>query len=260
MAQFRVTVCQLPDQPAAFAKQSEKLLEHTRRERTDVLLLPEMPAFPWLAHRPKFEQTRWDAAVEAHDRFVEALGPFAPASVLSARPITAGKRRYDQAFVWSKKEGYRAAHEKAFLPNEPGFYEARWFEANSLTFKPIDVSGLSVGFQICTEVMFNEWSRRYGKQGVHLIACPRTSGNADRWEIALRMAAVASGSYAASSNRCLPRGEPSVATFGGEGWIVGPEGEVLAKTSNSRPFATAAIDTAKAEKAKKSYPRYIKAA
>ena len=44
--------------------------------------------------------------------------------------------------------------------------------------------------------------------------------------------------------------------FGGLGWIVGPEGEVLGVTSQERPFVTVEIDPGLAEQAKHTYPRY----
>lgn len=49
----------------------------------------------------------------------------------------------------------------------------------------------------------------------------------------------------------------SGADFGGQGWIVGPEGDVVALTSRDNPFATADVDLTAAERAQKTYPRYM---
>ena len=38
--------------------------------------------------------------------------------------------------------------------------------------------------------------------------------------------------------------------------IVSPDGDVLAVTSRSEPFATVDVDLANAERAKSTYPRY----
>ena len=46
--------------------------------------------------------------------------------------------------------------------------------------------------------------------------------------------------------------------MGGQGWIVGPDGEILGITSREQPFVTVEIDPQKADRAKKTYPRYVK--
>jgi N-carbamoylputrescine amidase len=74
------------------------------------------------------------------------------------------------------------------------------------------------------------------------------------WLAGGRASAVVSGAFVLSSNRAtLPGAVPSL---GGQGWIVGPESEVLARTSRREPFATIDIDLADAERAKRTYPRY----
>jgi N-carbamoylputrescine amidase len=46
--------------------------------------------------------------------------------------------------------------------------------------------------------------------------------------------------------------------FAGEGWIVDPEGEVLALTCDAEPFVTLEIDLSRARAAKGTYPRYVR--
>ena len=46
--------------------------------------------------------------------------------------------------------------------------------------------------------------------------------------------------------------------FGGAGWVIAPEeGSVLGVTSRNKPFLTVKIDLAQADKAKRTYPRYV---
>jgi N-carbamoylputrescine amidase len=46
--------------------------------------------------------------------------------------------------------------------------------------------------------------------------------------------------------------------FGGAGWVIEPEeGSVWGLTSQSEPFLTIEIDLEHAEKAKRTYPRYV---
>jgi N-carbamoylputrescine amidase len=67
-------------------------------------------------------------------------------------------------------------HRKQYFPNEPGWFESEWYSGDGSGFKVADVLGLKVGVLFCTEAMFNERARAYGKQGASLIVIPRASG------------------------------------------------------------------------------------
>src|SRR3712207_1883651 len=114
--------------------------------------------------------------------------------------------------------------------------------------------GARVGFLICTEMWFGERARAYGDQKAHLLAIPRCTPreSLDRWLAGGRTAAIVAGAYAISSNHADER-------FGGRGWIVDPDGDVLAVTSAAKPFVTVEIDLAAADAAKRTYPRYVPA-
>ncbi len=65
------------------------------------------------------------------------------------------------------------------------------------------------------------------------------------------VAAVRSGAFSLSSNRVDPSG-----AFGGVGWIIGPYGNVLARTTLDAPFATVDIDLSASAAARDGYPGY----
>ena len=100
-------------------------------------------------------------------------------------------------------------------------------------------------------------ARAYGREGTHVIVTPRATERltADKWLAGARATAVVSGAYSISSNRTSDNN--SRVEFGGQGWIIGPDGEVLALTSDEQPFITLEIDIEKAEQAKSRYPRYV---
>lgn len=78
----------------------------------------------------------------------------------------------------------------------------------------------------------------------------------EKWIAGRRAMAVMSGAYCISSNRVGPcRGGFE---FGGGGWVADPDGNLLARTTDAEPFVTVEIDPAKAETAKKTYPRDLK--
>jgi N-carbamoylputrescine amidase len=184
---------------------------------------------------------------------MERLHELSPAVVASTRPVNAGKNRLNQGFVWDIKQGYRPAHHKYYLPEEEGFREATWFNQGAKEFLPIQIGKIKMGFLICTELWFMQQARDYGQQGIHLLITPRASGiYTEKWLVGGRAAGVISGAFSLSSNHFDPGG-----TFGGQGWVVSPDGQVLGLTSQNQPFITVEIDLDEAERAKQTYPRNV---
>ena len=87
---MRVTVCELSDKE--FWKEWDELSQHVKDERSDLVVLPEMPAYPWFASLPQFNEKVWRNAIKAHDEFISKLNDF-PAVIISTRPIEKGKKR-----------------------------------------------------------------------------------------------------------------------------------------------------------------------
>lgn len=248
---MRVTVCELPDERSAFASSWEKLVRYVAEQKSELVLLPELPFSAWFGTTPQFESQVWQGAWDEHEAMMKRLSVLAPALVLGTHLTMENGLRLNRGFCWTESEGYRGVHDKHYFPNEAGFYERVWFDRNQQDFSLARVGVLALGFLICTEVMFNEWARFYGRQGANLIAVPRASTPHERWIVAPRMAAIASGAFVISSNRVDDK------VFGGRGLIIDPEGEVLAETSRHMPFVTADIDLAESVQAKSTYPRDV---
>ena len=250
---MRITITQMPDSRAEFGRQWARLVRHVRRNESDVVLLPEMPFYDWFCAGPRFEQGTWSEAVNGHREWIERFSELGAPVVLTSRPVDRGEGRFNEGIVWEEKSGTKGVHLKNYLPNEPGYYEARWYQRGGKPFAPFEASGWKAGFLICSDLWSMPDARSYGKRGVELIVAPRCTGlNIDKWLSGGKTAAVVAGAYCASSNR---RGKHGVATFGGHGWLVGPDAEVLGITSDNHPFITVDIDRAKADGAKKTYPR-----
>jgi N-carbamoylputrescine amidase len=234
------------------------LVAHVRHERSELLVLPEMPFHPWFFTALPPDPAVWRAAVAAHDAWLVRLHELAKVTVVASRPVELKGRRLNEGFAWDVARGYRAAHHKRYLPDEAGFWEASWYERGEQEFTPIDCGPARVGFLICTELWFTEHARSYGRSGAHLVVTPRATeaASVERWLLAGRVAAIVAGAYSLSSNHVGPSLGATV-TLGGQGWVVGPDGDVLALTSRDRPFATVEIDLARAEQARNTYPRYV---
>ena len=250
---MKVTVCELPDDPSELEGAWDRLARHVRSESSDLALLPEMPFFYWFPAGPIFDPKVWDEAVKGHERWVGRLGELGAPAVMGSRPVKKGGRRLNEGFVWTAGRA-RGVHLKRYLPDEPGYYEARWYQPGPRRFSPFRAAGWKAGFLICSDLWSMADAAAYGRKGAGLIAVPRCTGekSVDKWVAGGKAAAVVSGAYCVSSNRRGSRGD---ATFGGSGWVVDPAGGLLGLTSREEPFLTVDIDSGAAAKAKTTYPR-----
>lgn len=251
---MKITVSEMPDDPAEFEIQWGRLSRHVKKQSSDMVLLPEMPFYYWFCAAPKFDARTWKLAVGAHQKWARRLDELGAPVVLASRPVERRGRRLNEGFVWTKQGGIRGAHFKGYLPNEGGYYEASWYQRGDRKFKAFEVAGWKAGFMVCSDLWSMTDARGYGKQGVELIAVPRATGDrsVEKWVAGGKVAGVLAGAYCVSSNRSGKRGE---ASFGGHGWVTDPDGELLGLTSHAKPFVTVDIDRARADKAKRTYPR-----
>jgi len=253
---MKVTVCELSDDQSSLASEWRGLVEHVAAARSEVVLLPEMPFYPWWMISPNVDADVWGAAVAGHQNWQHRMTELNGACILGTFPTCRAGERVNQAFLW-KDNTYLPAHEKHFLPNESGFWEATWCSRGDGAFQVTDGGNFRVGFLICTELWSFESARLYGRAGAHVLATPRSSlmATRDKWLVAGRAAAIASGTFSISSNR---RGMGAGGVeFGGEGWVIDPDGKVLGVTSQLNPFLTLELDLEHAVQAKATYPRDV---
>lgn len=255
---MKVTVCELPDATNELENDWRRLVEHLRQAESDLVLLPEMPFYPWFAQASDDSEQEWQKAVEAHDLWQKRLEELTPARVMGSRPVTINGQRLNEGFVWSSTDGYTPVHHKYYLPDEKWFWEGSWYEQGADHFELCQVQDAEAGFLICTELWAMDRARDYGKKGAHLVVTPRATelATADKWLTGGRVAAISAGAFHLSSNRS-GTDKTGEFQFGGQGWISDPDGRVLGKTTSEDPFITKEIDLAIAEKAKTTYPRYV---
>ena len=258
---MRVTVCQLPDASAGLEDAWPALVVHVREERSEFVLLPELPFSPWFPARRGLDDDGWRGVVQAHAIWRDRLAELAPAAIALTEPRDVEGERHNVAAVLDGDAAVDV-HAKRFLPDEEGFWEASCYARGPDRFETATVRGASIGFLICTEMWFGEKARGYGQAGAHLLACPRAtaSASADKWLAGGRAAAVMAGAFGLSSNRGTgARPSADGIDWAGLGWIVDPEeGDVLGTTDESRPFLTLELDLTRAERAKTTYPRYVR--
>ena len=255
---MRVTVCELPNEREAFAESWSALVAHVARTGSALVVLPEMPFSRWLAAHPRVDAEAWKLAVQEHASWIARLEELGAEVVVTTRPIVDGEERFNEAIVWEREAGPRdITHRKQYLPDEEGYWEAHWYQPGPPDTQIVETNAGKLGFAICTEMWFFERIRRYGQQGMQILACPRATPNAsvDRWLVAGRTAAIVSGAYCLSSNLS---GRTKTNHWGGAAFITEPEGgKILARTDEKHPFATVEIDLGEADRAKGTYPRYV---
>lgn len=245
-----VTVCQLRDEPADLTDGWDRLVDHVHGHQSELVLLPETPFFRPLAAGIDYDPGSWDAALDAHHRWEKRLAELAPASVVATQPIDFGNERYNQGFVWTRREGVRSAHAQSSLRCEKGAWESHWYHHAPMNFVPQQVGRVMLGFLIGPELLAADKVSHYRQEPVDVVVTPRigTPPGPQAWITAGCEAARQLGAFSLSSCRPL-----SSEADGPGGWVIGPEGEVLALTSAEQPFVSMSLDLAAADEAKRRH-------
>ncbi len=248
---MRVTVCELRTTPDGLASDWADLVDHVAAEDSDLVVLPELGFAPWFAAERPFDDVAWAAAVAAHRRWLQRLGEL-NAAVIGTRPVDGPAGRRNEAYAADAGRSVVPLHDKSYLPDEPGFWEASWYGRGDGGHAVTAVGGLRAGVLVCTELWFGEHARAFGRDGAHVVATPRCTPveTLGKWVAGGRACAVVSGAWSLSSNSAEPE-------HGGLGWAIDPEGEVVATTSTDRPWVTVEIDLDAVDAAKSAYPRYV---
>ena len=223
--------------------------------RPDILITNELPFGAWIAESPHFSEEEARLSIREHEKGLRGLIDLNVPAVISSRPVQAGKRLANEAFVLENGD-VRPLHRKQYFPNEQGWFESQWYGGDGSGFDVAEVLGIQVGVLLCTDAMFNERARDYGRHGASLIAIPRASGlSLESWKIAGAMASLVSGAYVVSSNRV---GTAKGGTqFGGGGYAYAPHGRLLAMTDAAQPVRIVELDPTVVSSAQREYPCYV---
>lgn len=255
MTKVRVAVMEADPELTAGSPAWTAIAGSVSRLQPDLLVLNELPFGRWLASSDRFDERLWEESVRLHDDAISRLSELGAPAVVGSRPIvTEDGRRINAGFSWTPEDGPVIRHHKRHLPHSPGYHETTWTGRGDGNFMPFGIAGLSVGFMICTDIMFGEHAREYGKQAVDLIVCPRAMPPRSEglFQAALSYAATVSGAYVASSNR---GGTDSAGfSYDGKGMIINPRAYTIARTSLQDSVLAIDIDTANVRFEQANYP------
>jgi len=108
---MKVTVCELPHEPAALAAAWSALCEHAVRQASELVLLPEFAMVDPVWQDERFDAARWAAAAALSEVWRHRLPELGVAHVVGTRPVTIDGRRFTSAWGPNKK----MAEQKAAL-------------------------------------------------------------------------------------------------------------------------------------------------
>jgi N-carbamoylputrescine amidase len=249
-----VTVCELPHEPAALRAAWAGLCQHTAEHAPDLVLLPELAMVEPVWESERFDAERWATIESLSACWLARLPELCATYIVGTRPVSDAGGHFNEGFIWSAGEGTAPLRRKYFLPDETSYWEARWFDRGDASFPEFQAGALTFGLNICTELWALDTYAEYAARGVQVVLSPRATEAATmgKWLSVGVVAAVRSGAYSISSNRV-----DSTGLCGGMGWIVSPDGEILAVTTPKMPFATVEIDLSASALARGRYPCYV---
>lgn len=231
-------------------------LTEARDLRATLAVLPEIPLNPW---SPATRQAREEDAEEED-------GPRAQVLSAAARQVQIAvlggviardretRRRHNTALAYDASGRLVASYRKVHIPQEEGYWEADHYEPGTKPPQVVELAGLRIGIQICSDINRLVGAQMLAARGAELIVVPRATPleTYARWRKVFEVAAVTSACWVVSVNR--PRPEFGV-DIGGPSIVVAPDGAVLLETGE--PVSTFEIDPSEASRARRVYPGYL---
>lgn len=180
---------------------------------------------------------------------------------------------HNTAVVFDRKQGLVGKYRKMHIPDDPGFYEKFYFTPGDMGFEPIQTSVGKLGVLVCWDQWYPEAARLMAMAGADILFYPTAIGwdkndtpeeqsrQHGAWETIQRSHAVANSIPVVVANRtgfeASPvTGDPGI-QFWGQSFVVGPQGEILAKApSHEEQNLMVEIDLQRTEQIKRIWPYF----
>jgi len=270
LVQLRPTTSRVENLETALDRTAEAL-----ENGADVVCLPELFLTTY------FCQTEDAAPFETAEpvpgpttsRFLELAAEHDAVLVLSLFEERTAGLYHNTAAVIDGKRGYAGKYRKMHIPDDPKYYEKYYFAPGDLGFKNFDTPKVNCGVLICWDQWYPEAARLTALRGAEILFYPTAIGwhpderesygeaQHGAWEVSQRAHAVANGCYVVAVNRVgfepTPNADDPDAgiQFWGQSFIVGPDGEVLYRCSDTEPeVAVVEIDLGRIAEIRHGWP------
>jgi predicted amidohydrolase len=158
-----------------------------------------------------------------------------------------GAHTYDSSPVIDADGTLLGVTRMIHITEYPCFHEQGYYTPGDKGAPVYTTKAGAIGVSICYDRHFPEYMRALAVAGADLVIVPQ-AGAVDEWpeglyEAEMRVAAFQNGYFTALCNRV---GKEECLDFGGESFVCGPDGEVIARAAQSRDeILFAEIDFAK---------------
>lgn len=241
----------------------------------EIVLLPELNCLPYFCVRE--EVRNFDLAETIPGPTTESLGKIAKEKGIIIITSVFEKRAkglyHNTAVVLDKDGSLAGTYRKMHIPDDPGFYEKFYFTPGDQGFVPINTSVGKLGVLVCWDQWFPEAARLMALSGAEMLFYPSAIGwdpndndeekvrQRNAWMTIQKSHAIANNLPVISSNRIGFEVDPVDNSKGSEFWgssfIVGQQGEVLAKAPiDKTAVIVAEIDTGKTDTVRRIWPYF----
>ena len=220
-----------------------------------IAVLPECPAQAWAPGRTTARNADAESAGGPREiRQAEAANQAGIALLGGGIERCPGGLRRNAAVLWDAGGIERLRYHKMHIPDEPGFREASHYEPGIEPPGVVEVAGLRIGVQICSDNQRPDGAMMLAAQECDCILNPRATerGLLDRWKTIWRANAMVTGCWVLSPNR--PRPEPGT-PLGGPSVAVSPDGEVCVESDSKLTLVD--VDPGRVVRARSVYPGYL---
>lgn len=207
-------------------------LERAARGGASVVAFAELAFEPFHPQRP--------ALANSHQLAETVPGPLTDQFSRKARELSVvtvlnlyerdGGRAYDCSPVIDADGALLGRTRMVHITDYPCFHEQGYYTPGDTGAPVYHTQAGAIGVAICYDRHYPEYMRALALGGAELVLVPQ-AGAVDEWpeglyEAEMRVAAFQNGYFIALCNRV---GEEECLTFGGESFICGPDGTVIAR-------------------------------
>jgi N-carbamoylputrescine amidase len=251
----------------------EKHIESAAREGAKLVVLSELHNSLYFCQTE--DAAQFDLAEEIPGTSTEYFGILAKrlgiVLVLSLFEKRTVGLYHNTAIVIEKDGSIAGKYRKMHIPDDPAYYEKFYFTPGDLGFSPIQTSVGKLGVMICWDQWYPEAARLMALAGADILIYPTAIGwestdsdeeknrQLEAWQTIQRSHAIANGIPLIAVNRTGYEADTSGATngitFWGNSFVVGPQGELLARTpSDQETTLLVDIDVSRSEEVRLIWP------